>query len=694
MKRIIYTALAFLPLVSWGQLDRSVIPTAGPAPTINIDDSEVFKTDNGITVILSENHKIPKVSFQLSLGTDPIPEGPKAGASEIMGSLILSGTSNLDKDALDSKIDYIGARLNANSRGMFLSVMTRYRDQGLELMSDVLMNANFPQSEFDRMVKQFESGLKAAQSEPSEMAGNANAKVNYPKDHPYSEIMTEESLKGLTLEDIQGLYKFSYVPEGSYLVIVGDITKEEAKAAVEKYFSAWKGGKAYKGPQLKSKPASGSQVAFVNKPGAVQSVINVCLPMDVAPGHPDQIGLSVLNNVFGGNGFGTRLMQNLREDKAYTYGCYASQDIDEHGSLLTISGNFRNEVTDSAITQIIYEISKITSELPTNEELETTKAKMAGGFARSLESPQTIARFARNIEKYNLDKDYYKDYLKKLASINRNDILRLAKKYMSAENMNIIVVGNEEVMDKLIPFDEDGKILKLDAFGNEVKEKKAADITADQMIEKHVLAVTQSKTMDEAKNKLATIKSFKRVIEMDAAQLPFTMKMTEVWVSPDIEANKMEGQGIVFQKGYFDGKTGSVTNSQTGSKELTEKQIAAKQKSRGFVPELNFATTGMKYELQGIEVVNGKEMYVLYSNDGDAQSFEYYDTKTMLKMKTVVISTMEGESMTTEYTYDKYSSEGGVMIPGVITMSVGPMIMEGKVTSFKLNEKVSLDSYK
>ncbi len=694
MKKIVFTALAFLPIVALAQLDRSVIPSAGPAPTINIEDSKVFKTENGITVILSENHKIPKVSFQLSLGADPVPERMKAGASDIMGELVMSGTNSLDKDALDNKIDYIGARLSASSGGMFLSVLSKYRDQGLTLMQDILLNANFPQSEFDRVVKQMESALKSTKSEPGQMAGNANAKMNYPSAHPYSEIMTEESLADITLEDVKKLFKFKYVPDGSYLVIVGDITLEEAKAAVDKYFGSWTGGKAYKGAPLNSQPAQGKQVAFVGKPGAVQSVINVCLPMKVSPGDPDQIGLSVLNEVFGGNGFGTRLMQNLREDKAYTYGCYANQNIDEYGSLLTISGNFRNEVTDSAITQIMYEIEKITTELASSEELETTKAKMAGSFARSLENPQTIASFARNIEKYKLDKDYYKNYLKKLEAINKEDLLRLAKKYMSAENMNIIVVGNEDVLGKLTQFDSDGNIEKLDAFGNAVKEKKKADISADDLILKHVLAVTQAKTIDDAKKVIKTINSYERVIEYTGDKVPFPMVMTEVWKSPNVEGNKMEGKGMVFQKYYFDGAKGAMTNMQTGTKELADDEVKAKLKNKGIIPEMHYKEMGMAYELKEIEVVDGKDMYVLFTNDGKDERLDYFDAKSFMKMKSVVIQKEEEKSRTTEYTFGEYADKNGILVPGTINMMAGPMNLNGKVTSFKANTEVSLDSYK
>ena len=115
MKNIIYTILLFLPFCVYSQLDRSIIPSPGDAPQINIKDSKVFKTENGITVIISENHKIPKVSFSLLMGADPILEKDKTGLSEMTGSLIMSGTNSKTKDKLDSEIDYIGASISANS---------------------------------------------------------------------------------------------------------------------------------------------------------------------------------------------------------------------------------------------------------------------------------------------------------------------------------------------------------------------------------------------------------------------------------------------------------------------------------------------------------------------------------------------------------------------------------------------------
>src|SRR5690606_31314876 len=127
-------------------------------------------------------------------------------------------------------------------------------------------------------------------------------------------------------------YKKQYTPAGSYLVIVGDINEEKARAIAEKHFGDWDGGVPYAKEYDKGITSNGNRVIFIEKPGAVQSVISVAFPVDILSVDNNEIKLSVLNKVFGGTGFGARLMQNLREDKAYTYGAYSTLDIDQKGS--------------------------------------------------------------------------------------------------------------------------------------------------------------------------------------------------------------------------------------------------------------------------------------------------------------------------------------------------------------------------
>ena len=465
IKVYLLTCLIFITNWFSAQVNRNEMPKPTAPKTIGFKDSELFTTKNGIKVILSENHKIPKVSLDLRMGYNPGFEGEKVGLGAIMGDLIMSGTDKRTKDQLDKEVDFIGASLSASSTNVFLSCLTKHLEKGLDLMSDITMNANFPTSEFDRIVNQYESNLLSYKSNADAMAQNALSAVNFPN-HPYGETMTTTSLASIKLEDIKNNFKACFSPKGAYLVIVGDINRAEAEAMIEKYFGNWIGSEPTMPKFDDPIKNNGNQVYFINKPGAVQSVIKIAFPIAMRNGSKDNLKMNVLNDVFGGGGFGTRLMQNLREDKAYTYGCYSGLNIEDNGGWVSAGGNFRNAVTDSAITQILMEFNRLNAEVITDKEIGLTKAVKAGNFSRSLERSQTVARFAFNIEKYGLPKDYYKTYLQSLDAITPADLQQIAKTYIPTNNFNIIVVGNEEIIEKIKRFDSDGKVTILDEFGH------------------------------------------------------------------------------------------------------------------------------------------------------------------------------------------------------------------------------------
>jgi predicted Zn-dependent peptidase len=671
------------------QVDRSIMPTPTQAKKINIKDSEVFTTANGITVVLSENHKLPRVSFDMNMGSDRRIEGSKAGLSDMAGSLIMSGTKNRTKDQLDQEIDFIGAYMGASRFSLSMSCLTKHMDKGLTLMSDVLLNANFPQSEFDRIKKQNSSGLMGTKSDAGSMAQHATVKINFPN-HPFGDVMTEESLNNISREDIVSYYQSNFTPNGSYLAVVGDITRQQVEEMVNKYFGSWTGGQVFTELPNSGSFTKGNRVVFVKKPGAVQSVVYVTFPIDMRAGDKNQLNLTVLNDILGGGGFGTRLMQNLREDKAYTYGCYSSMNITEDGSWMSAGGNFQNAVTDSAIEQILMEFQKITNEFVTDEELNLTKMNMAGEFSRSLERPQTIARFALNIIIDKLPKDYYQTYLQRLESVTKEDVLLMAQQYFTSKNCNIIVVGNEEVFEKLKRFDADGKIEVLDAFGNVMKDTKPADISADKLIENYVFALTSTTSLKAASKKLRSIKNFERVYELKGDQIPFALKSTEIFVAPVTEGQKLEGQGMVFQKSFYDGKAGFTFNMQTGKTELTAEELTSKAKSNGIIPEMNFAKNGLAYELVGIENMNGVEYYVLKTIDGKNESYDYYNKTTFMKEKTINVMTRDGETMESTITYGDFKDVNGMKFAHAITQSVGPMVLTGAVVSMTVNGKIDM----
>lgn len=686
-KLILILAIAGISTLSFGQLDRSIQPKAGAAPELQIKDPQVFTLKNGLKVILSENHKLPTVAVYFNSPSEYALEGEKAGIGKMMGELILAGTEKRTKDQFDNEKDFIGLSIYASPKQLYIQTLKKHLAKATDLFTDALYNASFPQSEIDRVKTKYESDLLAGKSNPSFIGQNVMKKLVYGEKHPMGEVLTEETLKNITRDDIVAAYKRMYTPTEGYLTIVGDMTLEEAKKYAEDNFSNWTGEAPYTANFEMPKNTSGNRVIFVNKKGAVQSKILVAFPLDISKGDVNDLPFNVTNQILGGAGFGTRFMQNLREDKAYTYGAYSQYATNEYGSYFVGTGDFRNAVTDSAITQFIYELNRIIEGKVTADELAQTKAMMTGRFARSLEDAETYADFAYNIFKYNLPADYYKTYLKKLENISEDDILATAKKFINPKKLFIIVVGNEEVLESLKQFDADGTIEKLDAYGDPVKDIRPADITKEQLIEKYILLNTNSKSLAEAKKKLKKIKTVEQDISMTTPQIPMPLSMKQYFQAPNKSAMSIEVQGMVVQRQYFDGKSGGQFVMQVGTTELTADEIAEKNKAAGLFEELNYDANGIDYELTGIENHNGADYYVIYRKTPKGESYDYYSLDGQ-KEKTVSIVTEDEKTQEVTNTYGDYKDVNGIKFPHKMNLITGEMGLNGEVKSIKVNQKI------
>jgi predicted Zn-dependent peptidase len=304
------------------KIDRSHAPAPAAAPKIQIGSYQFYTLENGLKVIVVENHKLPTVSYSLELDIDPVKEGSKAGAAGFAGDLMSSGTNSKNKDQIASSVDFIGAQFSTSSTNLYGSCLTKHAESLLEIMSDVLTHPVFPAEELEKLRKQALSGLESEKTDPNSISTRIGNQVKYGKNHPYGENTTEESIQGITREDLVAYYSTYFKPNVAYLVIVGDIKPEVAKAQAEKYFGSWTKGEVPSKKFRTPKAPEGNEVVFVPLTGAVQSVIDITYPIELMPASQDALVAGVLNNVLGGSGFQTRLMQNLREDKAYTYGFY------------------------------------------------------------------------------------------------------------------------------------------------------------------------------------------------------------------------------------------------------------------------------------------------------------------------------------------------------------------------------------
>ena len=194
------------------QAFRSKAPAAGPARKVKMGDYETFKLENGLTVIVVENHKLPRVAYQLFVDVPEIKEGPYAGYIDIAGDLLGRGTKKRSKAEIDEAVDFIGATLNTGGSGMFGRSLTKHSEALLEIMSEVLLNPAFPEAEFEKIKKQTLSGLAQQKEDPNAIASNVSAVVNYGSDHPYGEIVTEETVGKISLDRAKAYYDIFFKP--------------------------------------------------------------------------------------------------------------------------------------------------------------------------------------------------------------------------------------------------------------------------------------------------------------------------------------------------------------------------------------------------------------------------------------------------------------------------------------------------
>lgn len=477
MKRISFYILLilFVSEAANAQLDRTKYPEPGPAPEINIGDPATFTLPNGLRVFVVENHKLPRVTYSLVLDRDPILEGDKAGITTLVGEMLMGGTTSRSKDELDEAIDRIGSQISVSATSASASSLKKYNDQLLELFTDVLFHPAFPQSELDKLKKQLISSLAAAQDDPNSIAAVVRNAVMYGKHHPYGETETAETVARIEVADISRYYQTYFKPNIAYLAIVGDITVAEAETLVNRHFSDWQRGNVPNHDWPMPARADENEVVLVDRPASAQSVIHVGYPFQLKPNDPDVLATSVVSRIFGGGSSG-RLFQNLREDKGYTYGAYGSITPGKLIATLNASASVRNAVTDSATHELVYELQRLSQQTITQQELELAKAALAGSFARSLEQPATIARFAINTELQDLPKDYYKNYLKNLDALTLQRINDVAATYVHDTGLQLTIVGKTaDFADKMDRF---GTVRFYTINGDPVEKNAVADTGA------------------------------------------------------------------------------------------------------------------------------------------------------------------------------------------------------------------------
>lgn len=693
----IICALTLVTGVFAQKLDRSIRPAAGPAPEIKLGKIESFTLANGLRVFVVENHKLPKVSYSLTLDVDPIMEGDMSGYIDVTGELLGRGTTNMTKQNIDERIDFIGATLNTNSGGAFGSSLTKHQDKLLAIMSDIILNADFKQEELDKIKKQMVSGIASEKDNPDAIASTVKAALIYGDKHPYGEITNEATVGNITLEKCKQYYSTYFKPNIAYMAVVGDITVVEAREKIAKYFGTWKKGDVPTNKYRTPKDLEKTEVAFVHKEGSTQSVINITYPINLKQNSPDVVKARVMNAILGG-GSTARLFMNLREGHGFTYGAYSSIRPDMLVANFNANAKVRNEVTDSSLVEFMVELNRMRTEKVSAEDLQNVKNYMTGTFAYSLQNPQTIARFAINTVKYNLPEDYYATYLKQVAAVTVEDVQAMAKKYIRPENALILIVGDKTVADKAAPFAANKKV---DFYNNEgsdwVEPLKAAPegMTAENVLSKFIEAkygMPAGKDLTKMRKKIKDV-----TINMTASIQGQSIAVIRQQKSPNKFVQSMTMQGMVIQKETFNGTVGKISGMQ-GNKDVEGEDLEELKISSVMFNDIDYETTGNTFNLLGIEPVAEKDAYKIEVNEKSGKKImEWYSIDSGLKVKsmqtTIIPEEDGGGSMTQTSDFSEYKKVDGISYAHNIKQSFGAQVLDMRVISVEHNTKLSDDIF-
>ncbi|MDN3666213.1 M16 family metallopeptidase [Algibacter miyuki] len=691
MKTKIFTVLTMflMVLALQAQVDRSKQPTPGPAPKIALEVPGYFELPNGLKVLVVENHKLPRVSYSLTIDNKPIAEGDIAGVSSLLGSMLGNGTTSISKDDFNEEIDFLGARISFSSNGGYASALSKYSEKILELMADAVKNPLLSEEEFQKEKSKAIEGLKSSEKSVDAVAERIGNALAYGKHHPYGEFATEETVQKVTLKDVETFYRRYFTPKNAYLVVVGDVKFQTIQNQIKQYFSTWETmlDMSYK-VQEAMPNAQYTQINFVDMPNAVQSNISLTSNVDLKMSDPDYHAVLIANKILGG-GFNSYLNMNLREAHAYTYGARSSVGSDKYVSRFKAGASVRNAVTDSAVVETLKEIKRIKETPVTAEALANAKAKYVGDFVLALENPQTIARYALNIKVNDLPKDFYLTYLEKINAVTIADVKRVANKYFGTDNARIVIIGKgSEVLENLekvtynektVPikyYDSKANLIEKPIFSKEIP----ANITVQSVLNNYINAVG-------GQDKIKSINTILTLANVTITGAPFKPTAVIKTMRPNKASMEMniEGMGTIMKR-KFNGNTG-YTEQQGQQIPMTEKEITSQQAEKGLFPELFIdASTAT---LESIVAIEGNDAYKLKVTQNNDESFRYYDTTSGLLIRVEKIIEVQGQSITSIQDLSNYKTVSGVKIPFDQKLTSGPQIIILNSTEVKINEDVT-----
>jgi zinc protease len=404
--------------------------------------------ENGLTLLVARRRALPIVTIKVTVQAGSLwePEG-RAGLAHLTGSLLTRGTTTRTAAQIDEAIDFIGASLSSeadrDSGELDLTVLKKDLPKGLELLADVLLHPAFQEGEIARKVREIRAALRKRREDPGEVAREAFNELVFGK-HPYGRPLegTDASLAAITREDIVRFYRDHYSPDRTIVTVVGDVEPKEITAQLRALLGAW--------PKGTARVERAGQAAPLRDKALVKKIDRSVTQANIILGHqgirrdnPDFYAVTVMNYILGGGGFSSRLVERIREQKGWAYDVHSYFYPGLERGAFQVGLQTKNENAGLAVGEVLRELRRIRDQGVTDRELADAKSYLTGSFPLRLDTNNKLAGLISAVEYYKLGLDYADRYRTLIGAVTREDVLRVARAYLTPERYVLVVVADQ-----------------------------------------------------------------------------------------------------------------------------------------------------------------------------------------------------------------------------------------------------------
>jgi zinc protease len=434
-------SMALAPAPLFAQADPAQ-PVPGPTPAFSLPDVETFRLANGMQVTMVPYGVAPKVSISLRIEAGNVNEGENTWLADLMGSMLTEGAGGRSGADIAGAAASMGGQLGANvgvhETNVGIDVLSEHAADAVRLVADVATRPNFPAAEFDRVKQNLARGRAVALSQPGAVAEAVLARAYYGA-HPYGRLFpSEQQLAGYTLDQVRQFHAANFGARRARLYIAGRFDAAAVRAAVEQAFSGWMAG-----PErlsLPPRPTRGPQLLLVNRPGAPQTTMRIAFPAANAGGEGD-IQARVMNALLGGS-FTSRITQNIREAKGYTYSPGSGIRFRPDDALWVFQADVTTNDTGAALREVFNEVKRLQSEAPPAEEAGGMATWLGGTFILQNATSGGLINSLATRDLLGLPANWLETYVPAVLAVDAAQIQRSAARMLPLERMTLVLVGD------------------------------------------------------------------------------------------------------------------------------------------------------------------------------------------------------------------------------------------------------------